>query len=415
MGSLPFHRALLLLFLAGGCVAQNPKSLTYLRLGRQFVEQHLQAPASGEDWSAALRKRYLKAGIPASQIVDQTVPGSAERMVICTLSGRGDKVLVVSASLARPKDEDAAQVAWDSLAMLPLLAESLNGVSTESTIMFIAFSGDQHHRGGSSWYVKHLDDPERRKIKAAMEIVNVGRGPTTFDITHGDRPLADWLATGALALRLPDPVLSQQRDSLDFADAKAFRSADIPAITISSLPQRKETSFSYAFQPVNKLYPDLYYGTYQLLCVFLLDLDRVERGATPKSSIRTAAASQPAAKGPVFTQEQAVAMIAGQVNDARTQHNVRTLRPALIPELQGMVCQMAAQNHLDSGPFESYLKQKRLSGEVAVFAGSYPSLLPEQLQALKIGRYQKLSVAACIASSAEAKASTYWIAVMAFE
>lgn len=62
-------------------------------------------------------------------------------MVMCTLAGRGDGVLVVTASLARPKDDHAANIAWASLVMLPLLAESLNGVSTESTIVFIAFPG----------------------------------------------------------------------------------------------------------------------------------------------------------------------------------------------------------------------------------------------------------------------------------
>lgn len=411
----PFRSALLLIALVSGCAAQNPKSVTYLRLSKQLVEQRLQAPAPAEDWSATLRKQYIKAGIPSSQIVEQFVPGASQRMVMCTIGGRGDSILVVSASLEPPKNDDAAAIAWDSLAMLPLLAESLNGVSTESTIVFVAFPGDQHHRGGSSWYVKNLGDAQRMKIKAAVEIVDIGRGPTTFDTKHGDRYLADWLATGALALRLPEPLPSSESDSLDFADAKAFRSAGVPAITVSSQPQRERPSFSDAYLPVNQLRLDSYYGTYELLCVFLLDLDRVARGATPKSSIRAANTSQVATKGPVFTEEQVDRMIAGQINDARTNHSVATLRPALIPELHGLVCDMAQKSRLDSGPFESHLKQKRLSGEVAVFSGSYPSLLPEQLQALKVGRFHKLSVASYIVRSAEQQRLTYWIAVLAYE
>jgi hypothetical protein len=112
--------------LAISCCAQSPKSITYLRLGQQLVEQRSQLPAPSEEWSDALRKLYAKAGIPTYQIVEQTVPGSSQKLLICTIAGRGDSVIVVSASLARPKDEDAATVAWASRAMLPLLAESLN-------------------------------------------------------------------------------------------------------------------------------------------------------------------------------------------------------------------------------------------------------------------------------------------------
>src|SRR5271165_5762259 len=96
------HRALLCVALAACCAAQAPKSITYLRLGQQLVEQRSQLPAASEDWSDALRKLYEKAGIPAYQIVEQTVPGSSQKLLICTVAGRGDSEIVVSASLARP-------------------------------------------------------------------------------------------------------------------------------------------------------------------------------------------------------------------------------------------------------------------------------------------------------------------------
>src|SRR5271169_2236449 len=152
------------------CAAQSPKSITYLRLSPPIVEQRLQPAASSEDWSAALRQQYIKAGIPFYQIVEQTVPGSSQKMVMCTIAGRSDRVILVSASLARPKDDDAATVAWASLAMLPLLAESLNAVSTGSAILFLAFPGDNHHHPGSTWYVKQLREAQRKNIKAAVEV-----------------------------------------------------------------------------------------------------------------------------------------------------------------------------------------------------------------------------------------------------
>jgi hypothetical protein len=412
---MQFQCALLSVVLVCAGEAQSPKSITYLRLSQPIVEQRLQTPAPSEDWSSALRQQYAKAGIPAYQIVEQAVPGSSQKMVICTIAGRGDSTVIVSASLARPKDDDAASVAWASLAMLPLLAESLNGVSTESTILFVAFSDDKRHRDVSSWYVAQLTEDQRRKIKAAVEISQVGRGRTSFDVKRGDRALADWLATAALALRQSDLAPSYEWDSADFAYAKAFRSANVPAITVSSQPQHVLHSFSAAYSPVNKLILSEYYNTYQLLCVLLLDVDRVARGASPKSTITLHATTQPKATGPVFTVDEANSIIGAQINDERSRHGSRALRWFGVAELQGLTCDMAHNNQLDAGPFESLLKLKKLSGAIAVFSGDYPSLTPEQLQGFKVGRFQKIAVATCVIPSPEMKGPTYWIAVLAYE
>jgi len=409
------HRALLSMALAICCSAQSPKSITYLRLGQQLVEQRSQLPAPSEEWSDALRTLYAKAGVPSYQIVEQTVPGSSQKLVICTIAGRGDSVIVVSAGLARPKDEDAAAVAWASLAMLPLLAESLNAVSTDSTILFIAFPADNRHHTGATEYVRHLDQEQRKKIKAAVEISTIGRGRTTFEVKRAERFLADWLATAALALRLPKLWPSYEGDTVDFVDARAFRSADVPAITVSSQPTRVALSFSAVYTPDNKLVMTEYYNTYQLLCVFLLDLDRVARGASPKSTITPAPAPQQKAAGSVFTVDEVNSIIAAQVNDERSRHGSRILLWQGVAELQGMTCEMAHSNQLATGPFEGLLRMKQLSGTVVVFTGDYPSLTPEQLQGLKVGRFQKLSIATCVVPSPEAKVPTYWIAALAYE
>ena len=261
-----------------------------------------------------------------------------------------------------------------------------------------------------------LSEVQRKKVKAAIEIAGVGRGSTTFDIKHGERYLQEWLATSALALGLPPPLTpAYEGDATGFTDAKAFRSADVPAITVSSQPQRVLHSFSAGYWPVNKLITSEYYSTYQMLCVFLLNLDRATRGATPKSTIGASLATQTKAASRVFTVDEANRMIWGQINDQRSEHGSRILSWFGIAELQGLTCDMARKVRLDTGPFESLLKQKQLSGSVVVFSGDYPSLTPEQLQGLKIGRFQKLSIATCIIPSPEVKPPTYWIAALAYE
>ena len=123
--------------------------------------------------------------------------------------------------------------------MLPLLAESLNAVSTDSSIVLVALPGEKYRHPGSSWYVKQLSEAQRKKIKAEVEISEVGRGVPTFDTNRRDRYLAEWLATAALALGLQVPMQAAEIDAQDFPDAKQFRSASIPAITVSSQPIRK--------------------------------------------------------------------------------------------------------------------------------------------------------------------------------
>jgi hypothetical protein len=411
------QRAFLPIALASACVAQTPKSVTFLRLSPQIVEQRLQPPAPSADWSDALRKQYAKAAIQPGQIVEQAVPSSSQKMLICTLKGRGHSVIVVSASLDRPENNEAKRnVAWASLAMLPLLAESLNSVSTESSIVFIAFPPDKHHNPASLWYAGKLSEAERKNVKAAIEISGVGRGQTSYEVKPGDRSLADWLAVAATSLRQPVPVKSQYFDSLNFADARAFRSSSIPAITISSDPQHAPAAWNRPNLSINFLDSTAYYSAYQTLCVFLIDVDRAARGESPRTSVAVVSAeAAQVAKRPSFTEEQASVMIARQIAEARDQYHTSTLWPGIVPDLHDKVCAMARGNQLDAAPFEALLKSKKLSGNVAVFSGDYPSLTPEQMQGLKMGRFHKLAVSTCAVPSEEGKSTTYWIAALAYE
>jgi hypothetical protein len=298
--------------------------------------------------------------------------------------------------------------------MLPLLAESLNAVSTDSTILFIAFPADKHQHPLSRWYAGQLSSSQRKQVKAAVEISGVGRGQMAADIKGTDKPLAEWLTTAALSLGLPVPWKSEIIDASHFADAKAFRSANIPAITVSSDPMRVPAASNGPYLAVNTVDPNTYYGTYETLCVFLLDIDRAARGASPQSA-KPSSASPRAADGSSFTEAQASTMISLQIEQVRDGYGTSTLRPAVIPELHGMACDITRSNQLDAKPFEDFLKQKRLNGVVAVATASYPSLSPEQVQRLKIGRFHRVAIATCVLPASESQPRAYWIAVLVYE
>jgi len=335
-------------------------------------------------------------------------------MLVCTLKGRGDTVIVVTASLEVPQTEAKRNVAWTSLAMLPLLAESLNSVSTDSSIVLIAFPTDKHHNSTSSHYVEKLGKAERGKIKAVIEISGVGRGATSYDVKPQDRYLADWLAVAAASLRQGVPAKSEYFDTNEFADAKAFRAVDVSAITVSSAPQHYASAWDHPGLAVEAIDTSAYYATYEELCVFLVDIDRAARGESPRTSALVASAGKSLPKRPQFTDDQASTMIARQIGETRDQYRASTLSPAVIPELHDLVCQMARNNQLDTVPFESLLKEKKLSGAVVVTSGDYPRLTPEQLQGLKVARFHKLSVSACVVPSDGELPSIYWIAALAY-
>ncbi len=409
--------ALLLIALSAAGSGQQPKSITYLRLNTQVVQERLQPPAPSQAWSDVLRQQYSKAAIPSYQLVEQSVPASSQKMLTCKIAGRGDTTILVTASLDEPRNEAKRNVAWASVAMLPLLAESLNAVSTDSSIQFISLPVDKHHRTMAAWYVSKLSPAERQHIKAAIEINGVGRGPTTADNKHEDKSLREWLATSAMSLGLPLPWKVATFDAPEFSDSHTFRSAKIPAIMISSEPQHTGGAGNGPDRAIDALDPSAYYSTYQLLSVFLLELDRAPRGASPRkaaSSVATAASATPATKPSAFTEEEASTMIVRQIGVARDQYQSGTLWRRPLPELHDMVCDMARNNQLDDGPFRSLLKQKQLSGIVAVFSGDYPSLTSEQLQGLKVARFHNLSVSACVVSSDGERPSMYWIAALAY-
>lgn len=76
--------------------------------------------------------------------------------------------------------------------------------------------------------MQQLSKSQRTQIKAALEISGIGRGRTTYDVRHADRSLSDWLATAALALRPPSLWPSYEAETVDFGEAKFFRSGRHP-------------------------------------------------------------------------------------------------------------------------------------------------------------------------------------------
>jgi hypothetical protein len=174
------------------------------------------------------------------------------------------------------------------------------------------------------------------------------------------------------------PVRSEVFDSTEFADAKTFRAAGIPAITISSQPQHYAADWNHSVQEVNSVEPRAYYDTYQTLCVLLIDFDRASRreSRVPSLLIPTPRLRE-TSRSPNLRE--------------RDQYGGRTLEPEVVVELHAMVCEMGHNSRLGITPFENLLRKKKLV--CCLLPGTIPKSAIYWIAALLY------ETAACIADS----------------
>ena len=277
--------------IAGACplIAAN---LTYVRLDPPIIESRLALkPVDQAARLTMLRNQFLKAGCSADQVQEQHVAGQDQPNLICTLPGTERGSIVIAARSDFQSKGDEAKVDWATLAMLPLLAESLYQVPHRYSFVFIALSGHKDLEG-SATYLKSLTDDERRSIRAMVDLEQIGRTPATYSyaviqsatgltplgptkqITHDDIPMSKLLPLAAISLNLMD-FGHHNRVPLN-TDALNFELAGVQALTITSpaysiLVRTGNTEVPMAR---TELDPKIYYDTYNLLCVYTLYLDR---------------------------------------------------------------------------------------------------------------------------------------------
>ena len=286
-------------------------NLTYVRVDEPIVEGRLALkPVDQAARLTMLRNQFLKAGCTADQIKEQPVPGQDQPNLICTLPGTEPGSIVIGARSDYQSKGDELKVDWATLAMLPILAESLYRAPRRYSLVFVAFTG-QKNLEGSEAFLKGLSDYERKSIRGMVDLYQVGRTPATYAfatiqsapgmpaigfskaITHDDTPMSRLLPLAAISLKNTEAA-HQNREQL-VTDAQNFERAGALALTITS------PAYTTIVRPGNteiqmarpELDPKVYYQTYNLLCVYTLYLDRGV--APPKPKPQTAGAGNPSA------------------------------------------------------------------------------------------------------------------------
>jgi VWFA-related protein len=312
-----YSKLLVVLAFSGVCLADN---VTFLRIDSSVVQQRAQqAPATIDQRVQVLRSMFEKAGCGKTHVEVQAVPDQQMPNVICTLPGTEYGTILVAARLDYDTRGQEGEVGWAGVAMLPLLAESLTSTNHRHTLVFAAFSGS--NMAGAAWYWKNLSDAQRREFRGVVDLDHLGRTAVGYSTTSDGAVMARLLPAAARALQInPEP-----RPLADVSDGDAllFQRAHIPAITIYSagfvsgteeaqknpadmnplLPadvHKVPPSGSHAFALKTELDPAVYNQTYNLLCVYMLFLDRgLGASRRPETQVMTAKSEGSSAPKPL--------------------------------------------------------------------------------------------------------------------
>jgi len=301
------------------CFADN---VTFLRIDESVVHERVQnAPQSPDQRVAALRSMFEKAGCARSQIQVQPVPDQSLPNVLCTVPGTEYGTILITARLDYDGRGEEGSVGWGGVVMLPLLAESLTSTAHRHSLIFGAFSGS--NAAGARYYWKNLTDAQRREFRGVVDLDHLGRTPAGFTTTANGAVMARLLPAAARALRMDsEPQFVEEASS---STAAFFQHARVPAITIysagyvSNAPHTEPTarnvnpllpadvhpvppSTPQAFALKTELDPAVYNQTYNLLCVYVLFLDRgLGASKHPAPQVQMAKSAPPSATAPSTT------------------------------------------------------------------------------------------------------------------
>jgi VWFA-related protein len=307
---LRFLKLSFVLVLATVCLADN---LTYMRVDRSVIEKRLTpVPATDTARVDAIRAQFRAAGCAQDMMQEQAVPNEELPNLICIVPGPDPGAIVIGTRLESNAKGDEAEVAWGGPVLLPLLVESMISAPHHETLIFVAFVGHDHGLAGANYFLSQLNEDQRAQIQAMIQIDKVGRTAAEYGFpepdtsrmaavgrrsiamtpTHSPTTLSKVLPLAAGSLKLPEAP--RENNDIPATEARVFADAKIPSIVIHS-PSYVVVIAPGKMEPVHlartALDPKAYTDTYNLMCVYLLYLDKVYYLARGKAAAQAAQAS----------------------------------------------------------------------------------------------------------------------------
>ena len=302
---------LVVIALASASLADN---VTFLRLDKSVVQQRVrQAPQTPDQRASTLQTMFEKAGCPKQNVEIQTVPAQPLPNVLCTLRGTEFGTILIAARLDYDGRGEEGDIGWGGVMMLPLLAESLISSTHRHTLVFAAFAGG--NMTGADWYWKNLSDAQRREFRGMVDLDHLGRTAAGYSTSANGAALARLLPVASRALQLsPEPravpgvpdndSLLFQREHVPaitiYSPGYVASGADVPPTSVEANPlvpedvRKVAASSSHSFALKTDLDPEVYNQTYNLLCVYVLFLDRgLGASKRPRAEVLRAQSTPP--------------------------------------------------------------------------------------------------------------------------
>jgi putative aminopeptidase FrvX len=231
------------------------------------------APYNNTQREALLRRWFEVSGCshPTQELVSTGHPPN----LICTLKGESRSLVLVAGHLDHVKKGMGVVDDWSGASMLPDLFQALNTRPRKHTFMFIGFTEEEKGLVGSAFFVHHLAESEKIRIRAMVNLECLGLAPPEVWSDHANPRLLSGLLY--LARRLGVPVRGIDLERVGRDDAESFRKAGIPTITIHSLTQNTVHIMHTPNDEFSAIKVTDYDESYKLVAAYLAYLDGVLR------------------------------------------------------------------------------------------------------------------------------------------
>jgi hypothetical protein len=268
--------AILLLLPVHSWTSIFAEGVRFALVSRQIVEERLGKYAgNNKQREATLKQMFSDAGCDEQHLSEQSVKGSKQPNVICSLPGSSGRVIIVGAHFDRVSEGDGVVDNWSGASLLPSLYEAVKGLPRQHTYIFIGFTDEEEGLVGSRFYVRQMTKEQVAATDAMVNMDTLGLAPSEVWASHSEKRLTSALVN--IAKRLNFPLTGVDVEQVGSSDGEQFAERKIPRITVHSLTQETWSAGALhsSKDKISAIHLDDYYQTYHLLAAYVSFLDQV--------------------------------------------------------------------------------------------------------------------------------------------
>jgi Zn-dependent M28 family amino/carboxypeptidase len=224
---------------------------------------------------AQLEALFHEAGCEGEFLTSLAVPHYKQPDVICTLPGTDPEagVIVVGGHYDKVEAGMGAIDDWSGASLLPSLYQGLKVHPNHHRYVFIGFTEEETGLHGSQEYVRRMSKPERRQIRAMINLECLGLAPPAVWASRADKRLLNAYFT--IVKGIGEQTIATNVDKVGDDDSHPFLAAGIPVLTIHSLTAQNFGLLHSRRDQVAAIDPQQYYVAYRVAAAYLTYLDTV--------------------------------------------------------------------------------------------------------------------------------------------